>query len=165
MTPAKKLSILLSGAVFIVLATSASAIDSRTRKEVLARVQPLGAEIKWNTKAVEELDINCDGKMDYAVGGRNNNRFLVAVALGPLNQITSALSLEIPIGTNEDGALCEKAPKLVIQSLDYDPADLLGSTPEGFVRSETCNEIGLGGECVKYHIYWDHTTNKLSSWK
>lgn len=158
-------------AIAVVAATLAvappidAAVSSGTRKDVLARAQTLGAEIKWNAKAVEALEFNCDGQEDYVIGGRAGNRYYIAIVTGPVSQPSAPLAADFPIGTNEDGALCEKAPRIFIGSMDYNPAEMLGEMPEGFVQSATCNEIDLGGECVKYHIYWDAAGSKISWWK
>lgn len=143
----------------------AAAVDSGTRKEVLARVQSVGADIKWNAKAVEALEFNCDGQEDYVIGGRAGNRFYIAIVTGPLSLGTAPITAEFPIGTNEDGALCEKSPKVFVGSMDYNPGEMLGETPAGFVQSATCNEVAVGGECVKYHLYWNAEAGKLTWWK
>jgi hypothetical protein len=144
---------------------AAAAVDSATRKEVQARVQSLGAEIKWNAKAVEALEFNCDGQEDFVIAGRAGNRFFVAIVTGPLSLGAAPVVGEFPIGTDEDGALCEKSPKVFVGSMDYNPGEMLGENPEGFVQSATCNEVAVGGECVKYHLYWNAEAAKLSWWK
>ena len=144
---------------------AAAAVDSAVRKEVQARVQSVGAEIKWNAKAVEALEFNCDGQEDYVIGGRSANRFYVAVVTGPLALGAAPIVADFPLGTEEDGALCEKNPKVFVGSMDYNPGEMLGENPEGFVQSATCNEVAVGGECVKYHLYWNAEAGKLSWWK
>ena len=146
-------------------APAAAAVNSGTRREVLERVQPLGTDIKWNAKAVEALEFNCDGEEDYVIGGRAGNRYYIAVITGPISQPTSPITADFPIGTNDEGALCEKLPKLFVGSMDYDPSQMLGEMPEGFEPSATCNEVDLGGECVKYHIYWNAISAKMGWWK
>ena len=157
-------TVALAFATLSVATPAAAAVDSGTRKDVMARVQSLGADIKWNAKAIEALEFNFDGQEDFVIGGRAGNRFYIAVITGPLTQASNPLTADFPIGT-EDGALCEKAPKIFIGSMDYNPAEMLGTMPEGFVQSPTCNEIDLGGECVKYHIYWNAEAGKISWWK
>lgn len=159
------ISFALATATFAVAHSADAAVNSGTRKEVLARVQPLGADIKWNAKAIEALEFNCDGEEDYVIGGRADNRYYIAIIVGPLSRMASPLTADFPIGTNEDGALCEKAPKLFVGSMDYDPVEMLGEAPEGFQQSATCNEVDLGGECVKYHIYWNAVAEKMTWWK
>ena len=158
-------AVVLVAATLSVAMPADAAVDSGTRKDVMARVQSLGADIKWNAKAIEAVEFNCDGQADYVVGGRAGNRFYIAVITGPLTQSSNPLTADFPIGTNEEGALCEKAPRIFIGSMDYNPAEMLGTMPEGFVQSTTCNEIDLGGECVKYHIYWNAEAGKITWWK
>ncbi|MGK2857676.1 MAG: hypothetical protein ACSLFQ_10770 [Thermoanaerobaculia bacterium] len=165
MTKKILLSLALAAATFAVVPQADAAVNSGTRKEVLSRVQPLGADIKWNGKKVESLEFNCDGEEDYVIGGRAGNRYYIAIILGPLSRPSSPLTADFPVGTNEDGALCEKTPTVFVGSMDYDPAEMLGEAPEGFEQSATCNEVDLGGECVKYHIYWNAVAEKISFWK
>lgn len=152
-------------AATLLVAHDAAAVDSGTRKDLLARVQVLGADIKWNTKGIETLEFNCDGEEDYVIGGRAGNRYYVAVVTGPLSNGAAPITADFPIGDKEEGALCEKSPTIFIGSMDYDPAQMLGAMPEGFVQSETCNEIDLGGQCVRYHLYWNAVASKMSYWK
>jgi hypothetical protein len=158
-------AIAVAAATMVVAVPADAAVSGGTRKDVLERVQPLGTDIKWNGRAVEALEFNCDGEEDYVIGGRAGNRFYIAVILGPLSRPSSPLTADFPIGTNEDGALCEKTPKVWVGSMDYNPAEMLGEMPAGFVQSATCNEVDLGGECVKYHIYWNVDESKIGFWK
>jgi len=158
-------SLALAAATLAAAPLADAAVSSSTRREVLARVQPLGADIKWNGKAVEALEFNCDGQEDYVIGGRAGNRFYIAIVTGPISRASSPLTADFAIGTNEDGALCEKNPKVFVGSMDYNPAEMLGEMPEGFRQSETCNEVGLGGECAKYHLYWNAVAGKIGWWE
>ena len=142
-----------------------AAVASGTRKEVLTRVESYGADIKWNGKAIEALEFNCDGQEDYVVAGRGGNRFYVAIVPGPLSLGTAPIVADFPVGTTDDGALCEKNPKIFVGSMDYNPGEMLGENPEGFVQSATCNEVAVGGECIKYHLYWNAEAGKLTWWK
>jgi len=158
-------SVALTVALVALVPSAEAAIDSATRKSVLARVQTVAADVKWNAKAIETLEFNCDGQEDYVIGGRAGNRFYIAVVTGPLSIGASPLMADFPAGTDEDGALCEKAPKLFIGSMGFNPGEMLSEMPAGFVQSATCNEIDLGGECAKYHIYWNAEETKIGWWK
>lgn len=158
-------SLALAVATISFALTLTAAVDSGTRKDVLARVQPLGADIKWNGKAIEALEFNCDGQEDYVIGGKAGDRFYIAIIIGPISRQSSPLTADFPIGTNDNESLCEKNPKLFVGSMDYNPAEMLGEAPEGFVQSETCNEVDLGGECAKYHLYWNADAAKISWWR
>lgn len=165
MSKTKFVSFAICAATMMAALDASAGVDSSVRKEVQARVQSLGADIKWNTKAIEALEFNCDGQEDYVIGGRAGNRYYVAVITGPLSIGAAPITADFAIGTGDDAALCEKNPKIFVGSMDYNPAEMLGEMPEGFTQSITCNEIDLGGECVKYHIYWNAGASKLSWWK
>jgi hypothetical protein len=158
-------SLAICAATMVAAFDASAAVDSSVRREVQARVQSLGADIKWNVKAIEALEFNCDGQEDYVIGGRAGNRFYVAVITGPISVASAPITADFAIGTGEETALCEKSPKIFVGSMDYNPAEMLSELPEGFTQSPTCNEIDLGGECVKYHLYWNSVANKISWWK
>lgn len=162
--PRVHIAFLVTAAVTLTLAGQASAVDRSTRNEVKDRVEALQSGARWNAKQVEELDIDCDGNMDYAIGGRGNGVFHVAVVMGPLERTTGAFVVDIPTG-REGAVVCDKDPRVLVQSSDYDPAELLGGlAPEGFQRSETCQELAIGLECMKFHIYWNHSAGQLGVW-
>jgi hypothetical protein len=149
---------------FATVAAPARAVDGRTRKEIKERVEAARSEVRWNVKAVQELDIDCDGNLDFAVGARSNGTFVIAVVMGPVDRTTGAFLTEVPLGKEGD-VVCDKDPRLLVQSSDYDPAELTGGdSPEGFKRSETCQELAVGLECVKFHVYWNHSAGRPGVW-
>jgi len=155
---------LIAAAVAVVLTVPVSAVDRGTRNEVKDRVEAQQPGARWNAKDVQELDIDCDGNMDYAIGGRGNGVYYVAVVMGPVDRTSGAFVVNIPTG-GEGAVICDKDPKILVQSSDYDPAELLGGvSPEGFERSETCHELAIGLECMKFHIYWNHSAGQLGVW-
>jgi hypothetical protein len=157
-------ALILTVAVGIAIAAPASAADRRTRNEVRDRAEAQQAGARWNAKGVEELDIDCDGNVDYAIGGRGNGAFYVAVVMGPIERTTGAFVIELPTGS-EGPVICDEDPAIMVQSSDYDPSELLGGrSPEGFQRSETCQELAVGLECMKFHIYWNHSAGQLGVW-
>jgi len=162
--PRSLTAFLIIAAVSLTLAFPVSAVDRGTRNEVRDRVEAQQAGARWDAKGVEELDINCDGNMDYAIGGRGNGVYYVAVVMGPIDRTSGAFVAEFPT-TGDGPVLCDKEPKILVQSSDYDPAELLGGrSPEGFQRSETCHELAIGFECMKFHIYWNHSAGQLGVW-
>lgn len=155
---------LIAAAVVVLHAVPAAAVDRGTRNEVRDRAEAQQAGARWNAKGVEELDIDCDGNLDYAIGGRGNGVFYVAVVMGPIERTTGAFVVELPTG-REGAVICDEDPTVLVQSSDYDPAELLGGvSPEGFQRSETCQELAVGLECMKFHIYWNHSAGQLGIW-
>lgn len=156
---------LITITVAATIATPALAADRRTRREVEARVEAAQPSARWSSRGIEELDIDCDGNMDYAIGGRGNGVYYVAVVMGPLDRTTGAFVVDLPTGP-EGAVICDKDPKLLVQSSDYDPGEMLGGVePEGFQRSESCHELAIGLECMKFHIYWNHATTRLGVWR
>lgn len=156
---------LLGAIVMALIASPASAVDGRSRREVKARVEAAQPDATWNMRGIEEIDIDCDGNTDFAIGGHGNGTFYIAVVMGPLEATSGAFTVEVPTG-REGAVVCDQDPRLLLQSSDYDPAEMLGGAiPEGFQRSDTCHELAIGLECMKFHIYWNHVTNRLGVWK
>lgn len=156
-------ALLVTTFIFAAVATPGWAVDGRTRKEIKERIEAATADVRWNVRAIQELDIDCDGNLDFAVGGRGNGSFHVAVVMGPVAATTGAFMASVPTGAEGD-VLCDKDPRLLVQSSDYDPAELTGAVPEGFQRSETCQELAVGLDCVKFHIYWNHAAGRPGVW-
>ncbi len=155
--------LILSTTVFAVIALPASAVDGRSRREVKKRVEAIYSEARWDTRGTVELDINCDGSPDFAVSGRGSGVIHIAVVMGPLDRTSGAFVVDVPLA-REGAALCDEDPELLVQSSDYDPAEMLAVSPEGFQRSETCQELAIGRACMKFHIYWNHSASRLGVW-
>jgi hypothetical protein len=155
----------IAAPLFVTLAFPAWAVDGRTRRDVKERVEAAQPGVRWNARGIEELDINCDGNPDFAIGGRGDGTYFVAVVMGPLRRTTGSLIVDLPTGS-EGEVVCDRDPKLLVQSSDYDPGELtVGEPPEGFRRSESCQELAIGFECTKFHIYWNYVASRLGVWR
>jgi hypothetical protein len=107
-------------------------------------------KIAWSTPPVR-IDIDCDGKPDYAFIAQTAKSAWVGVVRGRVNTPIAKLSFgESPAS---QGGLCLLPAKLEIESLDYDPTEAVGELP-GFTRSRTCKSFRLtGGECDSFHFF------------
>jgi hypothetical protein len=116
-------------------------------------------KIAWDEESVVAADLDCDGREDYAIGGREGEDYVVMAILGPPSS-RSAVSVLV-----FDGAeLCGKAVALSAESLDYDPAEA-GDLP-GFQPSKTCKGLNVNsGECDAFHIFWNHEDKELDWWR
>lgn len=159
------LIMLACAATLVVFSSPARAIDGRTRREVTRRVEASHPDVKWDKKAIQEVDINCDGNADFGIGGRGNGVYHVAVVIGPIDRTSGALVVDIPTA-GDSAILCDQNPTLLVQSSDYDASQMLGGVaPEGFHQELSCSEFAIGLECTKFHIYWNHVASRLGIWQ
>lgn len=153
-------SVLIFYAALITMTASAE-----TAKELLQLVSKRMSEVKWDKKSIIEVDINCDGKKDYAILGKSKQVITVALLVGPVSKKSRIESFNFLVGKHSQDSLCQLPAELRIESLDYDPTEAVGKLP-GFRSSKTCNAFGLADNaCDSFHFYWDHQTNSLAWWR
>ena len=119
----------------------------------------------WDKTSIVEVDINCDGKKDYAILGKSKQGVKVALVVAPVSKDSKIHSFEFLVGKHSQDSLCQLPAKLRIESLDYDPTEAVGKLP-GFRPSKKCNAFGLTDDtCDSFHFYWNHQTNRLNWWR
>lgn len=122
--------------------------------------------VAWEESTAVTGDLDCDGTADYAIGGRSDQGWTVAVLLGPLSSRSKASRLSFAFGGESQEALCGTDVTLETESLDYDPLETVGQPLEGFRGSDRCIGITLGsGECDAHHLYWNHVKDGLDWWR
>lgn len=122
-------------------------------------------KVTWDKKSAIAVDINCDGSKDYAILGKSKRGVTVALIVGPFSEKSRMESFEFFVGESWQDSLCKLPARLVIESLDYDPTEMVGKLP-GFRRSKKCNAFRLADNaCDSFHFYWDHQTNTLAWWR
>lgn len=131
--------------------------------EVLGRNAP---GIEWQRSGFLEGDVNCDGTMDAVAHGSTSKEVAVAVVLGPFSSQSRVSMMKFPIEGGSQEALCGEEAELALESLDYDPLELLGERLEGFGPSSECVGVVLSsGECDAHHLYWNSKLAALSWWR
>ncbi len=122
-------------------------------------------EIVWDKNSILEIDINCDGKKDYAILGQSAQGISVAVVLGPISIKRKIEAFTFSVGRQSQDSLCQLPAKLETESLDYDPTEMVGKL-SGFRSSKKCASFKLSDDaCDSFHFYWDHMANALSWWR
>lgn len=157
--------IIIGTALIFCLALLAGAESTEIGYRTLQLVSKRMKDVTWDKEAIVEIDINCDGKRDYALLGKSKRGVTVAVIVGPVSTKSRIESFEFFVGKNSQDSLCKLPAKLLIESLDYDPTEAVGKLP-GFRRSKKCNAFALAdGVCDSFHFYWDHQENTLEWWR
>ena len=152
-----------SSILFVCALASATSYGGQlTTAVALEKLIKAYPKTSWSPTPVR-IDIDCDGKPDYAFIAQTTKKVWVGVVRGQENAPVSMLSFgESP--TSQDG-LCYLPAKIEIESLDYDPTDAVGELP-GFTRSRICTSFKLsGGECDSFHFFWNKNTNLLEWWR
>jgi len=118
--------------------------------------------VQWDAKSDLRADLDCDGHSDQAFLGRNAGRVYVGVVRAAATK-PEILDFAVDAGIQE--VICAEPANLVVESLDYDPAEVLGPI-DGFRRSRTCKGLKLsGGECDSVHLFWNHASKSLDWWR
>jgi hypothetical protein len=124
--------------------------------EVLKQRQP---ETKWDTRSLLRADLDLDGGEDYAVLGKNKDRFVVGIVHGPVKaEKKEVWTLDFPWHGGED-ALCSKRARISLESL----VDNEGPKP-GLLRQG----VGINlsdDECDAFHIYWNLGEKTFEWWR
>jgi len=132
--------------------------------KALAAARP---KFRWEVHRAVVADVNCDGRLDYAIPGAAGKTYAVAVVFGPVKKGEYPTVLEFGLGdaTKQD-SLCSDTADLKMESLDYDPSGPLGGPLPGFRRSTTCRGlVVIDGACDSFHIFWNHDAKRLEWWR
>ena len=126
------------------------------------RLSKAHTEVTWSNSPIR-IDIDCDGKADYAFLAQTPTTAFVGLVRGKPKAAVAMLKFEV--APDSQGGLCYLPSKIEAESLDYDPTEAVVPL-SGFARSNTCNGFTLsGGDCDSFHFYWDKNTNRLSWWR
>jgi len=135
----------------------------RTALERLSEARP---NVRWDAKSGLRADFDCDGRPDQAFLGRNAGRVYVGVVRAAAQKPEI---LDFAVDASIQEAICGEPAELVVESLDYDPMEAVGSI-DRFQRSRRCRcrcrglELS-GGECDSIHLFWNHASNRLDWWR
>jgi hypothetical protein len=133
-----------------------------TPKDALKLLLASMPDVRWDPESAVRADFDCDGLPDEAFLGRKEGKIFVGVVLSGAAQPEV---LEFGIGPVSQSNICSGPGKLVIESLDYDPAAEVGQV-EGFARSRRCKGLVLSdGQCDSFHLFWNHKKNYLDWWR
>lgn len=123
--------------------------------------------VKWDEKSIMSADVNCDGKTDHGILGYEKSVLYLMLVLGDVSESSTVDTLAIGLGEpSSQNHLCGKTAQLNLESQEYDLAEDLGENPEGFKKSKICKGLNVSdGMCDSFHIYWNHKTNSLDSWR
>ncbi|MGH7597921.1 MAG: hypothetical protein ACREOI_16350 [bacterium] len=137
-----------------------------SQEQILQLVTFSLQKIEWNADSLLTADFNGDNVTDYAIFGQGEKRLYIAVVIGPFSKQSRVVTINFGFSGNNQDDLCAGDYKLALESLDYDPVEVLGQELPGFKRSQKSQGITVGGDmCDKIHLFWNHTRNELGWWR
>jgi len=114
----------------------------------------------------QSIDVNCDGRRDEVFTAQDATQYYVAVVVARKAGKQKISVLQFQLSGSSQDSFCGPPEPLQSESLNYDPGEELGATPEGFRRSAHCKGLRLiAGECDSFHLYWSYRTDELNWWR
>jgi hypothetical protein len=112
------------------------------------------------------IDLDCDGKRDEVFTAKDAAQYYVAAVVARKGGKPKINVLQFKLSGSTQDSFCGSPEPLQTESMDYDPVEDLGSTPEGYRRSARCQGLYLSaGECDPFHLYWNYKTGELGWWR
>jgi hypothetical protein len=114
----------------------------------------------------QSIDVDCNGRRDEVFTAQDATQYYVA-AVAPRKAGKPKISvLQFQLSGSSQDSFCGPPEPLRPESLNYDPGEDLGYTPEGFRRSDRCKGLHLiAGECDSFHLYWNYRAGELDWWR
>ncbi len=145
------------------MAPVADRAHADAQRSVRQRLASLDSSVTWEPASLLIADIDCDGKPDSIFVGRSPVRVAVGL-IRAADLAPDVISFGVHGGIHEDEVGSNDA-QLALESLDYDPRDMIGEI-DGFQRSNVCKGLNLGdGESDSMHLFWNHKSHQLDWWR
>ena len=145
---------------------SAHGQDVRVSERAKAEQDLRAARPGLTRRHEQSIDLDCDGRRDEVFTAKDNTQYYVA-AVAPRKAGKPKISVvKFQLSGSGQDSFCGPPEPLQPESLNTDPREELGATPEGFRRSARCKGLRLiAGECDSFHLYWNHVAGKLDWWR
>jgi hypothetical protein len=161
------LSILIICIALVALASTSAhgqgvKVSERAKADQALRASRPG--LAWRHE--QSIDVDCDGRRDEVFTAKDATQYYVA-AVAPRKAGALKISVvQFQLSGSSQDSFCGPPEPLRPESLNYDPREELGATPEGFRRSARCKGLNLvAGECDTFHLYWNHVAGELAWWR
>jgi len=132
--------------------------SSLTALTLLTSLEP---KVAWHTQSLLKADFDFDGLDDYALGGSDDDRYVIGIVKGPLNPQSRHWTLKFSADAAEQGALCSvTSASIDLEQLDEDNVEGVNTLPQ--------NSRGINlsdGACDAFHIFWDPKQKQFVWWR
>ena len=137
---------------------AAQVSQSRLAIKNLRKAQP---EVEWNEKSAVGADVNCDGRRETIVLGKQKNNVVIAVVSGQHQNDPQLMSF--PIGGGAQNAFCGIPLRVELSTLQCNTD--IGPLP-GCKKVRGCQEFTVvDDECDGFNFYWDSSRKSLQWWR
>jgi hypothetical protein len=151
------------------LANAAIAAPSHQRDvsvavDILRAGQPRAVTWRYS----QHVDMNGDGERDEIFIAQDQQRFYVAVVLGPIRKMSVASVISFALEGNSQDTFCGVFESLAPESLvtRTELIEMSGDEPVGYPFETTATGLRLAaGECDSFHLFWNSADQTLSWWR
>lgn len=150
--------------VAAMLTSAVAAAGAKTARTQLAvkRLREARPEIEWDGKSAAFGDVNCDGKLESIVLGRQENKVVVAVVSGDPHSKPQLL-LTFPIRSDAQDGFCSMPVRIQVVPLDCSSED---GPLAGCKSVKGCKEFSVADdECDSFNFYWNFSQSSLGWWR
>ena len=124
----------------------------------LRKLQP---DIQWNEKSAVIADVNCDGKRESIVVGKQKSDVVVAIVSGQRQDKSDLMSF--PIDSATQNGFCGVPVSIEISPLDCASN---GDALPGSKPVQGCQQFSVvDDECDPFNFYWDSAHKRLAWWR
>ncbi len=121
----------------------------------------------WSNNQPElMLDINNDGEQERALLGVSDKTIIISVFLQ--DDVTKMDFIELFVDkANQKNSICGTQATLTVESQKYPIRQKVSPTPRGYQYCPECQGLRVTDkkDCDPFHIYWDHSNQRLSWWR
>jgi hypothetical protein len=114
----------------------------------------------------QSIDLDCNGGRDEVFTAKDATQYYVAAVMARKAGKPKISVVQFQLSGSSQDSFCGPPEPLRPESLNYNPSEELGATPEGFRRSARCKGLRLSaGECDSFHLYWNYKAGELGWWR
>ena len=151
--------------ILLPVSIPAAAVRRAKQRPVPAALTQALPDVVWSAEQLR-IDVDCDGRRDAVFTGHTATHYVVAAVMTQPEGAPTVSYVTFALAGQSQDSLCDRPLALRQERLDYDPTELVGDTPEGFIRSSRCFGIQLrSGDCDSFHLFWNHSAKKLDWWR
>jgi len=143
-------AVIVSAIPYVLFAQDRALLEKAATKYVTA--------VTWRRDSALAGNFTCAGRTEQAILGVSKTEIVIAV-------FAHGLGMRPEVLRYSTESRNPTTVKLGSESLDYDPKQEIGYSPDGFRRSRTCKGLNLSdGETDSAHIYWNEKLHRFDDW-
>ncbi len=117
--------------------------------------------VKWNRRSLLKADFDYDGVVDYALGGRKGDSFVLGIVKDSLSIQSKHWTLEFSQDAGNQGALCSvEDARIRLERLSANEVEEVWKLPR-IIRGIKLYD----DKCDSFHIYYDRKEKRFVWWR